>query len=421
MRTILIFIFGLTVFSGFAQEWQTLRTETYLPTQPAPLFSFLNPLNQKLGFKINPYDGSVWMARGRFILQFDSNGEFHYYDDSDNPDFDNFANFTNMAFTLDAVYACNDFYGLYKFDGTNWNSASVVGDGVYLTTDADTVWMMRSGGTGGSDFLIVSPSSQNFGAVAFRKFAARSGNYWASSGGILCTYFENGDYIIYYADTIPLLLGNENYDFKFSPNDNRFYTCNDRGISIAVGGNFVDTITPYNTIGMPNAPVVEIEFDSQDNIWAAFGDGTGTLSNPNVGSFGYLDRSTMAWTVYDTTNSAVTERSSIEVDPCDNLWLSTTNALHILKVGNCEPQWLAAKKTSLVDFAVYPNPSNGTLTIEIPENVQVDNIQVMDLSGRKIKVLKYANLIHLDLAEGTYLLQLINQDAVIGNQKIVIR
>lgn len=420
MRRSLLLICSLIAFSGFAQQWQALYDLTYIPPQPNPLYSFLLG-DQKLSFKINPYDSSIWMARGRFILQFDSNGDFHYYDDSDNPDFDNFANFNNVTFTSNSVYASNDFYGLYKFDGNIWSSASVVGDGMHLTADADTVWMMRSGGSGNSNFLKVSEGSQSFGSTTFWRFAAKNGDYWASAGSVLCKYYQNGAYPIYYADTIPFLLDNSCYDLKFSPNDNRFYTCGDNGISIAIGENFVDTITPYNTIGMPHAPVIEIEFDSQDNIWAMFGDGTTVTSSPNAVSFGYLDRFTMEWTIYDTTNSNVSIHSSIEVDPCDNLWLSTTDVLYILKVGSCEADWLSTLETDLIEFSVYPNPSEGTLNIALPENVAVDRIQVLDLSGRALQSMNYANSIGLDLPTGTYLIQLLNDGKLVGTQKVLLR
>ncbi len=421
MKRSLLLICGLIAFGSFAQQWQALYDVTYIPQQPNPLYSFLLG-DQKESFKINPYDSSIWMSRGRFILQFDNNGDFHYYDDSDNPDFDNFADFNNVTFTPNEVYASNDFYGLYKYNEGNWTSASVVGDAVFLTADADTVWMMRSGGTGGSNFLVVTESSQTFGSVAFRKFAARGGSYWGASGGILCRYKPNGTYNIYYPDTIPMLLNNYiNYDFKFSPNDNRFYTCGDNGISIAIGDNFVDTITPFNTIGMPHAPVIEIEFDSQDDIWAMFGDSTTVTSSPDAVSFGHLDRSTMEWTIYDTTNSSITIHSSIEVDPCDNLWLSTPNVLFVLKVGSCEADWLSAKETDLIEFSIYPNPSNGTVNIEVPENTKkVDRIEVLDLSGRILKSLDFESSIDLDLPRGTYLIHLLSDAHLLGTQKVQI-
>ncbi len=110
MRTILILTFGLLGLGGFAQEWQTLNCNTYLPPQPNNLYDFLSGTQQKLGFKINPFDSSVWMVRERYILQFDSGGAFHYYDDSDHPDFDNFADFSNVTFTSNAVYVCNELW-----------------------------------------------------------------------------------------------------------------------------------------------------------------------------------------------------------------------------------------------------------------------------------------------------------------------
>jgi hypothetical protein len=81
----------------------------------------------------------------------------------------------------------------------------------------------------------------------------------------------------------------------------------------------------------------------------------------------------------------------------------------------------AANETAAIN--VYPNPSSGTMTVELPVNANTD-IHITDLQGRVVKTFTHLGgqtAIHAgDLADGTYLLQISSAE---GNtqQKIVIK
>ena len=411
------FIIVLTVFisyTGFAQTWQILRSDDYLTGTPSGFGTFLyGPADHKSRFRINPYDSSIWMARNNYVMQFDNNGVFHWYGSNDHPTFDNFADFRNVAFTTDKVYTCNEYYGLFEFDGVNWVQLSSLSDGVYLASDVDTIWMGRQSGND----LIIMDGVMSFGIVGNRKLSSKFGEFWGSSGGYLRRFSNSLSYEVISADTIGYLLGNDNYYFTFSPNDNRFYTCGDKGISIALDQVFIDTITPNNTTGMPQLPVMEIAFDSQDNIWATFGDPANPNINPLI-SFGYLDRSTGNWTIYDSSNSPVANFKGIEVDPCDNLWVSEVDRLLIYKVGSCQANWLSLHEETTSELKIYPNPSKGN--ISITTDLVPTSIRITNLSGQVLKEMSFSNSIQLDLSAGVYFLELMENSKSLGVERIIV-
>ena len=168
---------------------------------------------------------------------------------------------------------------------------------------------------------------------------------------------------------------------------------------------------------MPYPSIIEFEFDSQDNIWAVFGDG-GTLGfYPQY--IGYYDRSVHDWTmIYDQSNCPVdfTKRLDIEIDLDDNLWVCDILDLHVLKLNNT-PGWLSLVEESNNAFSVYPNPSSGAIFIETDANVS--DIEIIDVSGRVVKTMNYTPEIVIE-EKGTYILRLLDHGNVVGNQKVVI-
>lgn len=74
-------------------------------------------------------------------------------------------------------------------------------------------------------------------------------------------------------------------------------------------------------------------------------------------------------------------------------------------------------------FNVFPNPMNDVVTITNNENINIDQIQVFDISGKSVKTHSYTNTnkvqLNLEkLASGTYLLH-INTNKGVAVKKIV--
>src|SRR5690606_34033170 len=74
-------------------------------------------------------------------------------------------------------------------------------------------------------------------------------------------------------------------------------------------------------------------------------------------------------------------------------------------------------------FNVFPNPMNDVVTITNNENINIEQIQVFDISGKNVKIHSYTNTnkvqLNLEnLASGTYLLH-INTNKGVAVKKIV--
>ncbi|MEZ4939034.1 MAG: T9SS type A sorting domain-containing protein [Crocinitomicaceae bacterium] len=69
-----------------------------------------------------------------------------------------------------------------------------------------------------------------------------------------------------------------------------------------------------------------------------------------------------------------------------------------------------------VNFAIYPNPTNGTFTIKLPNTTQSGEVKVLSLDGREIssKQFQSNSLIPMELneANGTYIIQVILEDKI---------
>lgn len=69
---------------------------------------------------------------------------------------------------------------------------------------------------------------------------------------------------------------------------------------------------------------------------------------------------------------------------------------------------------------LYPNPSNGSFTIELPEEIQATNIQIRSISGEVLKQMEFSERIDLNLAAGMYLIEFLEKDIRIGYKRFMI-
>jgi Secretion system C-terminal sorting domain len=77
-------------------------------------------------------------------------------------------------------------------------------------------------------------------------------------------------------------------------------------------------------------------------------------------------------------------------------------------------------------FTVYPNPSNGNLTIETTSFPEMTQAKVFDLLGRLVhqqKLLFSDNkaILNTSLSKGIYILELVNHDVCISRERIIIK
>lgn len=70
---------------------------------------------------------------------------------------------------------------------------------------------------------------------------------------------------------------------------------------------------------------------------------------------------------------------------------------------------------------LYPNPNNGTFSIELPAHISATAIRIIDLSGTTVRTYPFIEKIETDLATGFYLIQFLENDVLIGNQRMIVR
>ncbi|NVK65428.1 MAG: T9SS type A sorting domain-containing protein [Flavobacteriales bacterium] len=397
MKALILFAFVCCSVIGRTQDWTVIPGGIYNSILSG---GAAEQLNHKF-FKVNPYDNSLWtIAPGKIMRIDQTNGAFDKFDYTNCPIFDDQSSFVDLAFTSQMVYALSKFEGIYSFDGSSWMLVSSFNQGINLSSDADTVWMSRIN----EDFVVIEDGIPSIGSVSYlRRIVSKNGDLWGNSSlqsGLL-VHRINGSFELKGADTIDYLMDGMNYDFKFSPNTDLFYTSGDHGISIAQNGVFFDTIALGNTTGMPSGRIVEFEFDQNDNIWVVFGD-----ANLKPTAIGHYDQITKTWDEVFDESSAPLDFSfynSIEIDPTGNLWVINKHNLALYGI-NSTPTWVGTKTLETSHFEVFPNPATNKLSIESKE--MVSHVSIFDHSGREVVSMDVNDSsIHLDigeLAKGVY-------------------
>ncbi|XOV65815.1 MAG: T9SS type A sorting domain-containing protein [Fluviicola sp.] len=418
MRAIIIAVFIVLFSDAEAQNWTTVNSSQYAPL--GYIFGGNGWREGNKQFAVNKFDNSVWFAWDNYVHGFDNQGNYFKYDDSNVPVFEdntNVSTIVELGFASDRTFAVDRFIGLMHFDGVSWTIVSTVDDGNSICTDADSVWVANDqfGYTSWKDGFTTDHSD----FTQMERLVSRKGEMWGSSGhdnGFIYK-IENSTPNIQLAASNGYLLDDTNFDFKFSPVSDSLFVAGEKGISIAYGGAFIDTITMFNSINMPSSSVREIEIDQFDNVWALFGSDCFTNT-----SIGYFEFSTNEWTmIYNDSNSPInwSGRVSIELDSQGNLYVADNTDLHVLKINNW-PQWLDADEQNFVEFTVYPNPSNGELAIRIDNSIWITDIEVLDINGRVLKRTPFQNKIQLDQESGVYFLRLKNQETIVGTKKIIL-
>jgi hypothetical protein len=130
----------------------------------------------------------------------------------------------------------------------------------------------------------------------------------------------------------------------------------------------------------------------------------------------------MVWTVYDATNSPINfpDHVTLELDTFGNVWLAENNALHCLKLG-ATTHWLGQDEIENTTFSIYPNPTAGNFTISINEETHATQMHVSDIEGRLIESKTYVEKTCLDLPKGVYFITLLNDDIILGTEKLIVR
>lgn len=103
--------------------------------------------------------------------------------------------------------------------------------------------------------------------------------------------------------------------------------------------------------------------------------------------------------------------------------LNINNALQAL-MSNCGTLSVAEFKDESNAINIFPNPTNGFLTISNSANQYLDTIHIYSLDGRLIKTLrslKNSSIDISDMADGAYVFKILFENSKITHNKIVIK
>ena len=394
----IVFILIFFAFSSFSQTWQSVSRSSICQYQWTPYNQFI----------INPFLNQLWFVRDESAAVIENDGTFRRFTDIELG-----TTWTHdemkFAFTPNHIYYARDYFGLYSFDG-------YISQEEYAFTDYKGI--IRSSGGESVFILQVDPYNtyvefnESYVDTPYRgaKDMAVKNNfiYATSSYSNIYYYTIPGfpDFVNIHTD--PDYVGGYFNEMKFSRLTDTLYVAGKNGISFAYNYDFLDTITPNNTTGMPSANVLEIEFDQNDNIWAVFGD---AADNP-IG-LAKLEGSTLT-NFYDSNNSPIDFSTfyGMEIDTLGNVWVVDYMSLHTILTPN-SPQWLGQQElVNDSNILVYPNPAKEKLSISSPS--EIINVKIVDITGSVINtILNPQNTIDISaLSKGVYFISI---ETVQGN------
>jgi hypothetical protein len=116
---------------------------------------------------------------------------------------------------------------------------------------------------------------------------------------------------------------------------------------------------------------------------------------------------------------------SSEVDNVNGLLAvadSVQSFYDLYLVNGCGPVVLSVGELEEFSFNIYPNPSNGKVSVEVADNKQY-NIVVQDMSGREIYSdygLIGHSILDLSIPSGVYVIQ-VNSGGLVAKRKLIIK
>ncbi|MGJ8660880.1 MAG: T9SS type A sorting domain-containing protein [Bacteroidota bacterium] len=377
--------------------------------------SLFNDVTAAQQFTIDPYTNSIWLVNQFKVAVIENDGTKRFFDDNEL----GFISGQDLkfVFTQNDIYYIRYTYGLYSF--TNYDSVMVNSSFNHyrtINTNADTLYIALEYPNWIRKFInntftyIYKPYAE---ILAKNQFI-----YYSNGSSSLGQYQVSNDSTISLNNDPEYLYGIY-YDTKFSKKTDSLYVGGRRGISIGYNYDFIDTITPANTINMPSSRVLEMEFDNKDSLWAVFGD-----TNDVAFAIAKLEGNT--WVNRFNASNCPIEFSSfrgLEIDTAGNLWACDNFYLHTL-ITTSSPSWLGAEEISQeIELTVFPNPTSENVHLS-SIHLKGSTIEIQDLKGRIVfEQVASENQMEIDTQKwkkGVYTIQLKTKSRKTHYSKIVV-
>ncbi len=343
-------------------QWITVNGEN--------LHNYL-PFNQ---FTINPYTNNIWLVNPFNATVLEPDGSFTTFGENELGTLWQ-SDELNFGFTSEHLFYTKRLTGLYLFD--NYQNQILYAENEFrkVYNDLDTLFLIR-----GSDNILkytygIGQENTN---VSGSLCAPKNGDLYVDIGQY--AFIQNGSYNLLSTD--PYYLGGASDVMEFDNESDTVHLGFINGITKCYDGVCYDTITPYNTTNMPSANILEIEFDVDNYLWAAFGD-----TNDEYIALGKLEGN--EWTeVYTTSNSPINFEQfyGFEFDTLGNIWVASGIDLHTIENSN-SPGWLSSQEQVIQSpqLSMYPNPASDIIRIQLPHSVPRAELYISDINGKMIK------------------------------------
>lgn len=358
------FLLGSSYFN--AQTWQSISKIGTYETAPYRQFT------------IDPYRNNIWLIHDTKVSVIENDGTIHVFTSAELGTLWTLDKI-QFTFTPANIYYNINVFGFHSF--TNYQSTlidSSLCDYLSISSNRDTVYVTMSD------------------LYGFRKYyngilEVYPKNYFEIDAKSSFIYGNNGSSVVYKYEPVTNTSTNLNldpeylwtifHDTKFSRKSDTLFVAGKKGISYAYNYDFLDTITPNNSLQMPSPNVLEIEFDNNDNLWAVFGD-----TNDVPFAISKLEGNT--WTNrFDNTNSPIdfSHFYGLEIDTLGNLWVADLNYLHTLVTAN-SPVWLGLEKElPAKEFQIFPNPFTTQFKMyDLPTTYIGSTGKIIDLKGNTL-------------------------------------
>ena len=379
-------------FPLFSQQWITVDGEY--------IHNYL-PFNQ---FTINPYTNNMWLVNPFNATVIEPDGSFTTFGEDELGTLWQ-SDELNFGFTPDHLFFTKELTGLYLFD--NHEKQILYADNEFqkIYNVKDTLFLIRF-----NDKILkytYGVGSENTN-ISGSQCAPKNGDLYVNVGSY--AYIENGTYTFLSSD--PYYLGGASDVMEFDNESDTVHLGFINGITKCYDGVCYDTITPFNTTNMPSSNILEIEFDADNNLWAAFGD-----TNDEHIALGKLEGST--WTeVYTSTNSPINfdQFYGFEFDTLGNIWVASGINLHTIENIN-SPEWLSTKEFVMdaPRLSVYPNPTSDVVHVQLPQTVTSAELFIRDMNGKVVQAqsLNSSEIVQLDVSKlerGVYILNVVSDE-----------
>jgi len=283
------------------------------------------------------------------------------------------------------------WYGLARFDGTNWTVYKTYNSGLpsnvirSIAIDVSgNKWIGTWYGLAhfdGTNWTVYNSSNSGLPNNYIESIAIDgSDNKWIGTwdGGL--ARFDGTNWTVYNTSNSDLPDDYVN-SIAIDGSGNKWIGTNGRGLARFDGTNW--TVYNISNSGLPCDYILSIAIDGSGNKWiGTYGDGLARFDGTN-------------WTVYNTSNSVLPNYhvTLIAIDCSGNKWIGTWDGLAVFQEGGVVsiknmPENIAQKPNKFSLSQNFPNPFNPVTTIRytVPKTSHV-RIEVYDLNGRIVDCL----------------------------------